>query len=468
MPEYRVEFPDGQAWKITIKGKKGDDALRAAHTRAASARAAEGDDSPASFEDCIVEQLTPQVRARLKGLTYLTAEQLLQKCIEIGTEYEQQGMALTVRGMYYQLVSRGFLPSGQNEYGRVKNLLAKARLKGDFPLGLLSDSSRTLHVGDATRYDLDVDRAINQSDVWIRRLDRFFIQVNRWYRQPSLPIVLFEKEALSNVFGPLCRQLGVSWMATKGYPSVSTLYELHKLMKRAADRDLQEFGDLDHLDYGWLQDLDPTQPRKRDEDESEREQLLRGHAEAMTELQSNMEWDGYWTGDVEEDGEAHEHDEGTLYRYRYGDLSATEWHQGGAQVLRLLYFGDHDPDGMEIPHDLERRLRIIQVRDGIIIPFTVERLGLNRDQIEEYDPPPFWAKPSSSRHGKYLAEHPWAQNRAWELDALDPPVLRALTEDAVEGYFDEGIHEANQDAVEVAREAFNERLRTEILPALIE
>jgi len=123
---------------------------------------------------------------------------------------------------------------------------------------------------------------------------------------------------------------------------------------------------------------------------------------------------------------------------------------------------------MEIPHDLERRLRIIQVRDGIIIPFTVERLGLNRDQIEEYDPPPFWAKPSSSRHGKYLAEHPWAQNRAWELDALDPPVLRALTESAVEGYFDEAIHEANQDAVEVAREAFNERLRTEILPALIE
>jgi len=256
MPEYRVEFPDGEAWTINVTGKKGKQALEAAHQRAASARAAQGQD-PSPYEDCKTQKMTPQLRAALKGLTYLTSAQLLATCTTIGNSYQSQGMSLTVRGMYYQLVSKGFLPSGQTEYNRVKNLLAAARLKGDFPLGLLSDSSRTLHPGNATRYDLDIDRTIALADDWVHNLDRFFLQIGRWYRQPDLPIVLFEKEALSNVFGPLCNKLGVAWMATKGYPSVSTLFSLHQMMVRASDHDIQTYGTLEHLGYDFLENLDP-------------------------------------------------------------------------------------------------------------------------------------------------------------------------------------------------------------------
>ena len=52
MPEYRVEFPGGDAWKISIKGKKGKEALKAAHARATAARAANGEIEPVAFEDC--------------------------------------------------------------------------------------------------------------------------------------------------------------------------------------------------------------------------------------------------------------------------------------------------------------------------------------------------------------------------------------------------------------------------------
>jgi len=469
MPEYRVEFPDKQVWEITIKGKKSSDALQTAHARASAARAAEGKLNPIPFKDCTVQKMTPQLRAQLKGLTYLTPAELLATCIDIGKEYQQQGMSLTVRGMYYQLVSRGYLPSGQTEYNRVKNGLAEARKKGTFPLDLLSDSSRTLHTGDATRYDLDVPRAVDQAEEWVGNLDRFFVQISRWYRQPDLPIVMFEKEALSNVFGPICRQLGVSWLATKGYPSVSTLYELHQLMTRTADHDLQEYGTLSHLGYGYLEDLDPTKTRSDNWEDSELKQLLDGHEGAMGNLVDNLEMDGYWTDDEEDEDEVVllEHDLGTLYRYGYSGLSATEWHQGSVRTLRILYFGDHDPDGMEIPLDLERRIRIIQVRDGRVIPFTVERLGLNQDQILQYDPPPFWAKPSSSRYPKYARNHPWANNRAWELDALDPSVLRTLTEDAVNDYFRQDIHDTNETVVALAREAFNARMKADVFPKFV-
>jgi hypothetical protein len=457
MPEYRIEFPDGDTWKINVTGKKGDDALRTAHTRAAAARAAGGKIEPVSFEDCTVRKVTAQLRAELKGLTYLDAEALLEACKEIGTEYESKGLALTLRGMYYQLVSRGKLPSGQKEYDRVKNSLASARLRGTFPLDLLSDSSRTMHAGDATRYDLDIDNAIEQAKDWIPRLDQFFIEAARWYRQPDLPIVLFEKEAITNVFGPTCRELGISWMATKGYPSVSTLFELHQLLVRSMDPIIRS-AEIDYLGYNHLQDLDP-------EKEKDLNELLSGHADAVNAQVNLSESDGYWTDENEEEG-LQEHDEGERFRYRYGGLTATEWHQGTGRTIRLLYFGDHDPDGMEIPNDLERRLRIIQVRTGQIVPFTIERLGLNRAQIEKYNPPPFWAKESSSRHKKYITEHAWVNDRAWELDALDPTLLRDIVKTTVNGYFRKDIHATVQAAVKVARDEFNVRLRNDVLPNL--
>lgn len=459
MPEYRVVFPDKEAWKINIKGKSGQDALKTAYIRAMASRAAGGKTKVIPFEDCTVQKMTAKLRASLKGLEYLTSTELLVACKLIGSDYQKKGLALTLRGMYYQLVSRGKLPSGQTEYNRVKSLLSTARLQGTFPLDLLSDSSRILHVGDATRYDLDVPHALNQAKDWIAKLDRFFLQGAKWYRQPDLPIVLFEKEALSNVFGPTCQKLGVSWMATKGYPSVSTLYELHKLMARSVDPQLLEL-DIDDLGYEYLQQLNPK-------NQDDLRILTLDHTEAMEALTREV-WDsGYWTEDNEEEEGPHEHHLGIRYRYRYGDLTATEWHQGTGQTIRLLYFGDHDPDGMEIPHDLERRLRIIQVRTGEIIPFTLERLGLNQKQIEKYNPPPFWAKATSSRHSTYVAQHPWAQDRAWELDALDPIVLRKLTQNAVEDYFQQKIADLVQDAIRKARDDFNTQMRDTVLPNLL-
>lgn len=465
MPEYRVEFPDGQAWKIEVSGKRGEDALREAWKRAVTARAVDGLEAT-PFDDCTVLRMTAQVRAELKGMVYMSSATMLATCLKIGEEYQSQGMALTVRGMYYQLVSRGHLPSGQKEYNRVKSLLANERLRGGFPLDLLSDSSRTLHQGQSTRYDLDVDRAIEQAEAWIPQLDKFFLQGARWYRQPNLPIVLFEKEALSNVFGPTCTRLGVPWMAVKGYPSLSTIIELHDLMARSCDPSLLDY-DLSSLGFSQLRYLDPLARKPtQDHEQSEYDMLLDGHEEATRALEE-LKADDYWVDRNEEADGPKEHSGGTHYRYRYGDLTADQWHQGTCQRVRLLYFGDHDPDGMEIPDDLERRLRIVQVRRDQIIPFTIERLGLNRTQIERYNPPPFFAKQTSSRYDAYTAAHPWADNRAWELDALDPVVLRRLVERAVADYFDEGIFASVQEAVQGARDRFNHQMQQEVLPALI-
>ena len=59
---------------------------------------------------------------------------------------------------------------------------------------------------------------------------------------------------------------------------------------------------------------------------------------------------------------------------------------------------------------------------------AVRRLALNIDQIEQYDPPPNFAKEEDSRYARYVDQY---GEHCWELDALDPDVIAALVRDAV-------------------------------------
>lgn len=50
----------------------------------------------------------------------------------------------------------------------------------------------------------------------------------------------------------------------------------------------------------------------------------------------------------------------------------------------------------------------------------IRRLALNKDQVDQYNPPPNPAKLTDSRIGAYLRDH---GDESWELDALEPRVL---------------------------------------------
>ncbi len=62
------------------------------------------------------------------------------------------------------------------------------------------------------------------------------------------------------------------------------------------------------------------------------------------------------------------------------------------------------------------------------VPVQVVRLALNMPQIEQYNCPPDPAKLTDSRAVGYVEEYEFS---SWELDALDPAVLRELIRDAV-------------------------------------
>jgi len=122
----------------------------------------------------------------------------------------------------------------------------------------------------------------------------------------------------------------------------------------------------------------------------------------------------------------------------------------------VLYFGDHDPDGMEIPDSALRNLEKMQDVEGHCLDIEFKRLALNMDQIERYDPPPFPAKPSSSRFESYCDNH--GTDDAWELDALDPPVLQQLIKDGVSAHFCEDTYNDMQSDISGMRQVLRARM----------
>lgn len=132
--------------------------------------------------------------------------------------------------------------------------------------------------------------------------------------------------------------------------------------------------------------------------------------------------------------------------------------QATAEEAVVLYFGDHDPDGWQIPRSAHQGIEQLRSLNpyGPSYNLTFVRCALNMDQVQQYNPPPFPAKPTSARYKKYLAEQ--QTNDAWELDALEPQVLQALIRSHVEDLFDESIHDDNRELVARRQNQVRERM----------
>jgi hypothetical protein len=90
----------------------------------------------------------------------------------------------------------------------------------------------------------------------------------------------------------------------------------------------------------------------------------------------------------------------------------------------VLYLGDHDPSGVEMDRDLQRR-----VNQYARTEVEVRRIALTMAQIRRYDPPPNFAKEKDANWGKYVRR--FGTNECWELDALAPTVIASLIREQV-------------------------------------
>ncbi|NSW83141.1 MAG: hypothetical protein HPY90_07680 [Syntrophothermus sp.] len=152
---------------------------------------------------------------------------------------------MTLRQVYYQLVSRHVIENTRSEYQRLSNALVKARQEGWIPWEW---------VEDRTRRPRDVS-------MW-SGLDDFIDTVRRAYRrdvwetQERYVVVWLEKDALSGVFEEITLEYGVTLLVGRGYNSWSIRKELaERFISLGKPAVVLYFGDFDPSGEDICRDL---------------------------------------------------------------------------------------------------------------------------------------------------------------------------------------------------------------------
>jgi hypothetical protein len=231
---------------------------------------------------------------------------------EILEEYVEDGYRLTLRQLYYQLVSRDFIPNKQDEYKKLMNILKKGRMAGIVDWDAIEDRVRKPIL---PYWVTGIQDAINDT---IRQY-----RLNRMEGQEQNIEVWVEKDALSGVLSRVTNKYHIRLMVNRGYTSISALYDAQK-------------------------------------------------------------------------------------RLNNGDV--------------ILYFGDHDPSGLDMLRDIKDRMLEFHL-DVEVVP-----IALTMQQVRAFNPPPNPAKFEDPRAEWYIREY---GKTSWELDALPPKELIRLCEESI-------------------------------------
>jgi hypothetical protein len=138
---------------------------------------------------------------------------------------------MTVRQVFYQLVTRGVIEKSEAQYqGTVIRLMTEMRLDGILPFNWVVDESRRIRITQT--YDSIAD-AIKQTAQFYRR--------SALAQAPDYVEVWVEKDALAGVLWAVTSEYDVPLMVSGGMPSLTFLHGSAQAIRRATEQDKQTF-----------------------------------------------------------------------------------------------------------------------------------------------------------------------------------------------------------------------------------
>jgi hypothetical protein len=141
---------------------------------------------------------------------------------DIIKEYQDAGYIMTLRQLYYQLVSRDVIPNEHKEYAKLSNLLKEGRMGGIVDWEAIEDRTRQMNV--PLCFD-DPQERIDTAIKWYRR--------DRQENQEVYVEVWVEKDALSGVLKVVTEKYGIPIMVNRGYSSASAMYSSFQRFRSA-------------------------------------------------------------------------------------------------------------------------------------------------------------------------------------------------------------------------------------------
>lgn len=155
-------------------------------------------------------------------------------------EYAEEGYILTLRQLYYQLVSRDIIPNRVQEYAKLSALLVKGRMAGAVDWGAIEDRIR---VPFLPYWVAGIEDAINDT------IEQY--RLNRQKGQVVYVELWVEKDALSGVLKRITSYYHINLMVNRGYSSCTAIHDAYKRFEKQED-----LGKQVHILY--LGDYDPS------------------------------------------------------------------------------------------------------------------------------------------------------------------------------------------------------------------
>ena len=155
------------------------------------------------------------MKKRFREVNFRPASSVLIEKIEtILNDYQSQGFCLTLRQLFYQLVSDAILPNTPKSYRALSSLVTDARMAGLLDWDAIEDRVRQ---PDTPSEFQDLAHLVRAA-VHAYRLPR-------WRGQENYVELWVEKDALAGVLRPIARKYHITLMVNRGYSSASAMYE---------------------------------------------------------------------------------------------------------------------------------------------------------------------------------------------------------------------------------------------------
>jgi len=139
---------------------------------------------------------------------------------------EEYPFPLTVRQIFYRLVSEGVIPNTVSSYKMLSKILVRAREQGDIDDSKIEDRSRqVLGLGD---WGYDNIEGFIESQVEMLKRSWMYWTRKLWTSQPKSVVVVLEKDALSRLVSESADKYRVQVFVTRGYGSYTYVKDLAK------------------------------------------------------------------------------------------------------------------------------------------------------------------------------------------------------------------------------------------------
>jgi len=198
-----------------------------------------------------------RIEERIGRKVHPQTASLIAVILQVLKENQQYGR-LTVRQVYYQLVTRNVIENSKSSYQNYVNHLTTGRKGGVIPWDAFEDRARMFYREPSPKYDI-----MNETDAkdaledWFRYALNPKVaneyDLNKWEGQSYFVELWVEKDALAGFLSPLCESMGVGLVVSRGYTSYTFKQEANRRFKEVSESGkgpvLLYLGDLDPSGY---------------------------------------------------------------------------------------------------------------------------------------------------------------------------------------------------------------------------